>query len=158
MTGDDAETPCHLVTVVTLEILVEGEVVAADAASHHGRMRSEHGGHGNARILNIKETGTRLPLMELGHHLVGGIEVEIVETDDHPSGGIAEECRLLVIPVTGQRIDSETFPVLGENLVLLGQELLVVHKDGYRLSGDVPAADADADALLGGLEFPVAIQ
>ena len=121
-------------------------------------MRGKHGGHGDAGILDIEEAGAGLPLVELRHHLVGGIEVVAVETHDDPSGGVAEERILLVIPVSGQGVHSKTLPILRKDLVLLGKELLVVDEDGYGLAGDVPASYADADALLGSLGLPVAVQ
>ena len=121
-------------------------------------MRGEYGSHRDAGILDIQEAGAGLPLVELGHHLVGGVEVVAVEAHDDPSGCIAEERILLVIPVSRQGVHSETFPVFRQDLVLLWKELLVVDEDGYGLAGDVPASDTDADALLGSLGLPVAVQ
>ena len=158
MAGHYAEAPGHLVAVISLEILVERKVVAADAAANHRGVGREDGGDGYAGVLYVKEAGSGLPLVELRHHLVGGVEVETVEAGDHAPGGIAEQGGLLVIPVAADGIDAETLPILREDLVLFGKELLVVYEYGHRLAGDVPASDTDTDTLLGCLDFPVAVQ
>ena len=96
--------------------------------------------------------------MELGHHFLAALQVEIPETLDHLAGGIAEDGAFLVIPVSSDRVHSIVFPIGREDVIGLGKILLVIHQDGQGLSGDVPAADPEPEPLLQGLGLPGTVQ
>ena len=96
--------------------------------------------------------------MELSHNLVRRLEVVVIKALDHPSGSIAEEGRLPVVPVSCQRIHTELLPELGQDLILTGQELLEINKDGSRLARDVPPSDADPESLGSCLHPPAPVQ
>ena len=104
--------------------------------------------------LQVEQAGRGLPLVELGDHLVGRSQVLLVETLDDPSGDITEQGVLLVVPVAGDGIHAELFPVFTEDPVGIGQELLIVDQDGNRPPRHVPASDADLDSVLGGASLP----
>ena len=156
--GDVAETAGHLVAVIGGEIVVQGQVVAGDAAAHHGRMGREDRRDGDAALAEVENTGAGLPLMELGDDLVGLAQVVVPEAFDHAAGDIAEQGGLLVIPVAADRVDTVVLPELGEDVVALRQQVLVVHQDGDGRAGDVPAADAQAQAAPGGHLLPSLVE
>ena len=74
------------------------------------------------------------------------------------TGGITEEYVLLVIPVTGYGIHAEALPVFGKDIILPGQELLVIHQDGYRASGNVPSSYPDPQSFRCSLDLPETVQ
>ena len=65
MEGGDVETPRHLVPVEGGHVVIQVQVVAGQAASHHRRMGGEHGADRDARPLELQQAGARLPLVEL---------------------------------------------------------------------------------------------
>jgi hypothetical protein len=89
--------------------------------------------------------------MELSYSLDRRIEIIIIETLDHSSGGITEESRLSIVPISCQGIHTETLPEACEDLVLAGEELLEINEDSCRLARNIPAADADSKSLSGSL-------
>ena len=154
MAGHHIELAGLLVAVVKVHRIVQRQVVAGDAAPHHGRVGSEHSSHRQLLVLKVKESGAGLPLVELRHDLVRGAQIEVPEALYDLSGSVTEQEVLLVVPVSGDGIDLEAFPVLGQDVVLACQELLVVHQNRDRIPRNVPFTDPHSDALRGGLSFP----
>ena len=152
--GRHAESGGHLVAVIGLHLVIQGEIVAGDAAAHHGRMGRERRGHGDLAALEVQQARGRLPLVELGDHLVGRTQVLLVETLDDPPGHVTEQDVFLVVPVAGDGVHAVLLPVFAEDLVGIGQELLIIDQDGDRPPGHVPASDADLDSVLGGASLP----
>ena len=60
---------------------------------------------------------------------------------------ITEKCGFTIIPVTCQRIHSESFPEFGKYFILTGQELLEIHENCSRLSRYVPSSDTYSEAF-----------
>ena len=112
VTGDHVELAGFLVSVVKVHGVVQGQVVAGDAASDDRGMGSEHCSYRELLVLEVKQSGSGLPLVELRHNLVGGTQVEVPETLNDLTGGVAEQEVFLVVPVSGDGIDLETLPVL----------------------------------------------
>ena len=112
VTGDHVELAGLLVSVVKIHRIVQRQVVAGDAASHNSGVGRENGRDRKLLVLQIKQSGSGLPLVELCHNLVGGTQVEVPETLNDLTGGVAEQEVFLVVPVSGDGIDLETLPVL----------------------------------------------
>ena len=110
--GDHVELAGLLVSVVEIHRIVQRQVVAGDAASHNSGVGREHGRDRKLLVLEVKQSGSGLPLVELCHNLVGGTQVEVPETLNDLTGGVAEQEVFLVVPVSGDGIDLETLPVL----------------------------------------------
>ena len=158
MPGLHAQAGSHLIAVVLVELAVQGIIVAADAAAHDRGMGREDRADRRAVLLEVEQARAGLPLVELGDDLVGSVEVVLVETLDRAAGGITEEGRFLVVPVSAERIDAEGLPQLAQDPVLAVDEALVVDQDGDRPSGNVPAPDADAQTFRSRLRLPARIQ
>ena len=105
-------------------------------------------------MFQVEKAGTRLPLVELGDHLFGITEIEVVETLDHTPGGIAEQGRFLVVPVAGNGVHPEVPPAGGKDFVLIRKKTLEIHQDGIGFSGNVPASYPHSDSLGGRLSLP----
>ena len=147
VTGYDIEFPCLGISVVAVERIIERQVVAGDAAPDYSRMGRKDRRNRKPGTLNIKKSCSSHPLVELRHDLVGRIEVVLVEALYDLSGGVAEERRLPVVPVSGEGIHAETLPIFRQNLVLRGDELLEVHEYGNRLPRHVPLSDSHAESF-----------
>ena len=109
-------------------------------------------------LLQIQQARARLPLVELGHDLVGSIEVVLIETLDRTTRGIAEERRLLVVPITRDRVHSETLPELAQNVVRLVDKAFIINQDRRRPARHIPAADPDPHSLGSRLDLPAGIE
>ena len=101
---------------------------------------------------------TRLPLVELGHHLLISLEVVVIEALDHAAGKDAEHGRFLVVPVSRKGVHAEIPPQRGQEFIGLGQELLVVYQNGHGLARNVPSADTETETLRERLRLPRAVQ
>ena len=152
------EIPGLGIAIIQRHRVIQRKVVACKAASHYCRMSREHCRNRELRTLYIKESGPGHPFMELCDHFVGRTEVIPVEALYHFTCGIPEQGRFLVVPVARQRINSEMFPVLCQNIVLVRQELLEIHQYGSRLPVDVPSPDTQPQPLGRSLCLPVPVQ
>ncbi len=121
-------------------------------------MRREHSCHRHIGRLQVKESRTGHPLMELGHNLVRRLKIIFVETLYDPSGSIAEKRRLTVIPVACKGINPESCPEFGKNPVLHRKELLEIHKDCSRAARHVPSSDTDSQSLGSSMGSPGPVQ
>ena len=121
-------------------------------------MGGESRSHGCLGGLQVQDTGTGLPLVELRHHLLASLEVGVVEALDTPAGGNTEHGGFLVIPVTGDGIHPIQLPELAQNFIGMREEGLVIHQDGYRFAGNVPTSHTEAQSLGKGLGLPGAVQ
>ncbi|CCY35687.1 unknown [Alistipes sp. CAG:831] len=139
-----------LIGVAIVQGLVQRHVVASKAASHDGSVGCENGSDMGFGPLEIKYAGSCHPLVEMSHHAVMGLEVEIDEALYHLSGGIAEQGGLDEVPLSGEGVQLELLPQGGEYLIFLGNELGEIHEDGNRLPGDVPPSHPQAQPLFGG--------
>ena len=156
--GGDVEAARHLITVVLGDVVVEREIVAGKAPSHHSGVGCERRCDGNLSLLEVKDAGARLPLVELGNHLLPALEVIIPETLYHAACDDPEYGRLLVIPVSGDGVYAEVIPQGSQDVIGLGEELLVIHEDCHRAAGDVPPPHAEAEALSESLRLPRAVE
>ena len=152
------EIPCLGIPVIQRHGVVQRKVVAGQATSHHRSMSREYRRYRKLRPLYIEESGSGHPFVELSDHLVGRTEVVAVETLYHLSCSISEQGGFLIVPVSCQGIHAEPFPVFGQNIVLIRQELLEIHQYRGRLSLDVPSADTESQPLGRSLCLPVPVQ
>ena len=137
-----------LIGVAVGQGVIQRHVVAGQAASRHRGVCGEDSGHMSLYALEIKDTGTGHPLVEMSHDLVMRLEIEAHETLYHLSGRIAEQGRLYKVPLPGYGVQLELLPQRGEYLVLLRDELREIHQHGYGLARDVPAAHPEPQSLL----------
>ena len=151
----DIELTRFLVSVIRLHAVVQRQIVSGKATSHHCSMCSEHGSYRQSALFQVQDSGSGLPLMELSHNFFGSGKIEAVIAFDNLTGHISEKYRFLIIPVTGNGVYSEFFPVLGQNSVSICKELLEVHEDSHGTSRHVPSSDTHSDATFGSLCFPV---
>ena len=140
---------CQGVTVHGGELLVERNTLAGHAAAHNGGVGGEDGADGQSAVLKVHHAGTSHPLVELSHDLAGRADIVAGEALHDFACGIAEQEGLDVFPVAVERIDAVFLPIVGEDLVLVGDEILEIDQDGYRFARDVPAADPNAQSLVG---------
>ncbi len=68
MFGFHVELGGHLVAVIALHIVVEGLVVAADAAPDTCGVGGENGGYLWQFPFHVEKTHSCSPLVEVGHH------------------------------------------------------------------------------------------
>ena len=158
MLGSQVELTGFGIGIGKAHRIILRKVIAGKAGTDDGRVSCEYGCDRQFRRLDIQQTGARIPLMELGDDLVGRAQVEPVETLYDMPCGIAEEHILLVVPVAGDRIHSETQPVLRQDVILLCEELFVVNQESDRTPGYIPSSDTDPYAFGSGLEPPLGIQ
>ena len=156
--GRHIEAASHLLAVVLRDIVIERQVVAGQAAAHHGGMGGKDRSHGKRGSLQVQDTGPGLPLMELRHHLLSSLEVVVVEALYHPSRGNAEHGGFFVIPIARDGIHAVHLPHFSQDFVCMRKEGLVIYQDGQRLSGDVPASNPETESLGLGLGLPRAVQ
>ena len=147
----------HLVAVVGGEVLVEGLAVGADGAADAGSMGGEHGGRLRHVLLYVEEAHAGGPLVEMGYQ-PGRVLLEIDgECYDDFGGGHGKGARGGVVAVGVKRVDAEVLPHMAEDGVHLRHQRVVLHQYGDGASGDVPATDADGEAIgqihLGGCGF-----
>ena len=145
--GRDVELAGQFVGVEFREVAVERQAVPGDAAAHDRGVRGEHRGHVGGVFAQVEASGGRHPFVEVGDDLFGRGAEGLDVGGDHRARGVAEEHRLDVVPLPGERIDVVALPELGEDFVLARDERGEVHQYGQRLALDLPAADADAQAL-----------
>ena len=141
------EVTCLLIRIIACKPVIQRQVIAGDAPSDYGGMCREHSCHRHIGRLQIKESGTGHPLMELGNNPVRRLQVIFIEALYYPSGSIAEKRGLTVVPVAGKGIDPESCPEFSKNPVLHSKELLEIHKDCSRAARNVPSADTDSETL-----------
>ena len=69
--GHDAEALRHLVPIEVRHVVIEPEVVPGEAASDDRRVGREDRSDGDVGPLELQDAGAGLPLVELGHGVVG---------------------------------------------------------------------------------------
>ena len=136
------------VGIQTGQAIVERDILAGDATADNRGMRGEDGTDGQVGHLDIQQTGTGHPLVELGDHFLVRLDIIAHKTFDHLAAGIAEEGRFDIIPAAAEGIDTETFPELGQDIVLAADERRKVDEDGHRFPGNVPMADPKAETFF----------
>ena len=120
-----------------------------ERAAEHRRVGREHGAHGRRVLAQVQQRGAGHPLVRLDHRATAvRCEVLLPPLLDHAPGGVAEQHGLDVVPVALERVDAVVVPQVREDVVLLLVERGEVHQDRARRRGDLPAADAHADARL----------
>ena len=121
-------------------------------------MGGEDGTDGQVGHFHIEQAGARHPLVELGQHLLVRFDIVANEALNHLTGCIAEEGRLDIIPAAADGVHTEAFPQLSENIVLVADERREIDQDRYRLAGDIPVADTDAEPFFRRMATPRAEQ
>ena len=96
----------------------------------------------------VETAGGGHPFVEVGGDLFGGRAEGIDIGGDDLAGGPAEEHRLDVVPLSRDRIDVVALPQALQDFVLARDERREVDEDDHRLTLDLPASHADADALV----------
>ena len=148
------EAARRVVGVIAFHVVVERQVVSGDAAPQHGGMGGEHTSDLRHVHLQVEQAGAGHPLVELRHHAVAGVDVEVGETLNHLSGGVAEERRLDVIPLSVDRVEVIHFPEFRKYLVFFRDERRKIDQHGYRMPGHIPASHPDAQPFLCRLRAP----
>ena len=138
----------QVVGVQTRQIVVKRQAVSGDAAAHHGGMGGEHGGDVGGISAQVQSARRGHPFVEVGGHFVRrGAEILHIGGDHHACS-IAEQHRLDVVPLPGDRIDAVVLPQSFEDFVLARKERGEVHQHHQRRTLDFPVADPYADALF----------
>ena len=162
--GFHVELLCHLGAVVGPQVLVEGLVVASDAAPDAGGMGGEDGGNGRHVLAYVQGSQAGHPFVGLIHHmLLALLQAMVVETLHHEGGCIGEHVGFVVIAVAVEAVHLKIVPgicIEGVTLRIVGLEVYQHHTG---LSGDVPPSCADVQAfffrlLAPGLPQPLVFQ
>ena len=95
-------------------------------------------------FLEVEDTCSGHPLVELSEDGIVCRQVEIAETFDDLACGVAEQGWFYVVPLTRKRVELVVFPEIGENLVLFADEIGEANEDYLWASADVPASGAYA--------------
>ena len=111
-------------------------------------MGGKNGSHGKFALLEVEQTGSCHPFVELRHYMVVWSDIEAYEVIYDITCSIAEKCRLNIVPVAVERVHSKLFPEVGKYLVLSGDELCKVHQYGNGIAGYIPAADSHTQPLI----------
>ena len=141
--------------VIAVQLAVKRQPVAGNAPSQHGGVGREHGGDLRLVFLEVEKPRTGHPFVKMGKHPFLRKNMVFVETLNHLARTVAEQDGFDIIPLPGNGVELVIAPVLGQNLVFLGNQRTVVHHDGDRLAGDIPVADAEIDAPALGVFAPV---
>lgn len=96
-----------LVRITVVKGLIEGHIVAGETTAYHCCVSGEYGPDMRSGTLEIKYAGPRHPLMEMCHHAVVGLEVEIDKALYNLAGSISEKGRLYKVPLSCKGIEFE---------------------------------------------------
>ena len=134
----------HILAVVVCKVLVQRQSVSCNGTAYCCCVGSESRCDVRSVLLQVEDTCSGHPLVELGEDSVVCREVEVAETFDDLAGGVSEQGWFYVVPLTRQRVELVVFPEVGENLVLFADE--IGETDEYYLwaSADVPASGTHA--------------
>ena len=146
--GHDVELASQVVGVELRQIVVEGQVVAGNAATHYRSVgREERSDVGGVRT-QVETTGNGHPLVEVSGNLLRGGAERIYIRGNYLTGSPTKEYGLNIVPLTRQRVNVVLIPQLLQNLVLLREERRKVDQDGHRLALNLPATYADTNTHL----------
>ncbi len=148
----------HLVAVVSLEIVVEGLVVAGYAAAYARGVGGEDGGYLGHVLMYVEQAEASHPLVAMIHHFLVGRHIIIIEALGDAGGGIREHRRLVVVAVGMEAVHLEVLPQLTVDLVFLIEEWLEVHEDGDGLARHAPATHFHGETFRQGFLTPVGKQ
>ena len=81
------------------------------------------------------------------HDVAGLLQVEIAETLNHLTSGIAEQHRLNIIPLTTNAVEFILFPKMSKYLILSLIQSRIIHQNSDGVALDLPTTDAELQAL-----------
>ena len=158
MTRNHIEFTCFCITVIRRHRVIQRQMVAGDASSDNCSVCCKDCGYRELGLLYIKESGTCHPFVELCDNFIRRAEIITIETLYHLSCRISEQGRLAVIPVSSNGVHTESLPIVRKYLVLFCNELLEIHQNSNRLTGNVPFPYPYPQSFGSSLCLPVPVQ
>ena len=140
MLGLHVELGSHLVAKVARHVVIKGLAVAADAAPDARGMGGEHGSHLGQMGLDIKQSHSGRPFVEVGNDTQCWIVFPLDDALDNEGCGIGKHARLVIVAIGMERIHAIAFPHLGVEGVLVGVQDIKGHQDGNGLAWHVPVS------------------
>ncbi len=145
--GHDVELARQLVGVELVQVVIERQTVAGDAAAYDGRMRREYRSHVGCVVAQVEAAGRCHPLVEVGYHLVRR-RAELLDVRSyHFACGVAEQYGLDIVPLSREGVDVIYVPQFFEYVVFLRKVRFEVDEYRHGRAFDIPASYAHADAL-----------
>ena len=111
-------------------------------------MGGEDRRHVGGVAAQVETSGGRHPLVEMCGDLLRRGAEGLDVGGDHLTRGPTEKHRLDVVPLSRDRVYVVLLPKPFENLVLAGNQRRKIDQHDQRFALDLPAAHADADALV----------
>ena len=98
-------------------------------------------------LLQIQNARARHPLVELRHDEACLLQIEVAETLNHLTSGIAEQNGFDIVPLTANAVKFILFPKVSKYFILRLIKRCVVHQDGDGATFDFPSSNTAFQAL-----------
>ena len=148
--------PCHLVAVISAEIVIERLSVSTYTPAYASGVSSENGAHSWQLGFNIKEPHSGGPFIEMSYYILICKFLVVANAFYHQSGGMRERARLIIIAIGVKRVDMVQIPHTTIKFVFDGIHSIKLHENDNGLARYIPSANSHADTFgKRGFSLPV---
>ena len=149
---------CHLVAIVSPEVVIERLVIACYGATDRRSVGGKHSTDSWYLVLDVEGTQACHPLVSVVYDLRILQLQEVIHRLYHQACGIGEHACLVIVAISMEGIYLKMLPKFCVNGVFLSEIWFKVNENGNRRTWNVPATNLDVYILCFCLLLPVGKQ